>query len=59
MTTTTAPERARLTLAETAADTRVMAARQLRKVMRRPAYVSSGAPRPTSRRTPSHSSPCC
>ena len=46
MTTTTAtatinaaPERARLTLAETAADTRVMAARQLRKVMRRPTYI--------------------
>jgi len=33
------PARERLTLAETLADSRVMAARQLRKVMRRPTYV--------------------
>lgn len=33
------PERARLTPAETMADSRVMAARQLRKVLRRPMYV--------------------
>jgi len=41
VTVTAAPERARLTLRETAADTRVMAARQVRKVMRRPTYVTS------------------
>jgi ABC transporter DrrB family efflux protein len=35
----TTPERARLTLGETVADSRVMAARQLRKVLRRPTYV--------------------
>jgi ABC transporter DrrB family efflux protein len=41
MTTTDAaiPNRARLTLAETLADSRVMAARQLRKILRRPTYV--------------------
>jgi hypothetical protein len=41
MTTTTlaAPERSRLTLAETVADSRVMAARQLRKTLRRPTYI--------------------
>ncbi len=33
------PDRGRLTLAETIADSRVMAARQLRKVLRRPMYV--------------------
>ena len=33
------PERGRLTFAETLADTRVMAARQLRKILRRPMYV--------------------
>jgi hypothetical protein len=33
------PERSRLTLAETLADSRVMAARQMRKVLRRPMYV--------------------
>jgi hypothetical protein len=33
------PDRSRLTLAETAADSRVMAARQLRKILRRPMYV--------------------
>ena len=33
------PERRRLTLAETLADSRVMAARQLRKILRRPMYV--------------------
>jgi ABC transporter DrrB family efflux protein len=33
------PERGRLTLAETIADSRVMAVRQLRKVLRRPMYV--------------------
>ncbi|HEY4279270.1 MAG TPA: ABC transporter permease [Conexibacter sp.] len=35
----TAPERRRLTLSETLADSRVMAQRQLRKTLRRPAYV--------------------
>jgi ABC-2 type transport system permease protein/oleandomycin transport system permease protein len=35
----TIPERDRLTLSETFADSRVMAARQLRKVARRPMYV--------------------
>ena len=41
MTTATAtlPERARLTLGETVADSRVMAVRQLRKVLRRPTYI--------------------
>ncbi|HEX6021811.1 MAG TPA: ABC transporter permease [Solirubrobacter sp.] len=39
MTHATAPERSRLTLAETLADSRVMAARQLRKILRRPTYV--------------------
>jgi ABC-type polysaccharide/polyol phosphate export permease len=41
MTTATAtlPERARLTLGETIADSRVMAVRQLRKVLRRPTYM--------------------
>jgi ABC-2 type transport system permease protein len=34
-----APERGRLTLGETVADSRVMAVRQLRKVVRRPMYV--------------------
>jgi ABC transporter DrrB family efflux protein len=34
-----APERRRLTLAETIADSRVMAARQLRKNLRRPTYI--------------------
>jgi ABC transporter DrrB family efflux protein len=34
-----APERARLTLGETLADSRVMAGRQLRKILRRPTYV--------------------
>jgi ABC-2 type transport system permease protein/oleandomycin transport system permease protein len=34
-----AAERGRLTLAETLADSRVMAARQLRKILRRPTYV--------------------
>ena len=33
------PDRARLTLAETLADSRVMAPRQLRKILRRPTYV--------------------
>jgi ABC-2 type transport system permease protein/oleandomycin transport system permease protein len=33
------PERGRLTFAETVADSRVMAARQLRKILRRPMYV--------------------
>ena len=33
------PDRARLTLGETLADSRVMAARQLRKILRRPTYV--------------------
>ena len=33
------PDRGRLTLAETLADSRVMAARQLRKILRRPMYV--------------------
>src|SRR6478672_2600939 len=36
---TVAPRAPRLTLAETFADTRVMATRQLRKVLRRPMYV--------------------
>jgi ABC transporter DrrB family efflux protein len=35
-----APERGRLGLAETLADTRVMAARQRRKILRRPMYVA-------------------
>ena len=41
MTTATAtlPEGARLTLSETIADSRVMAVRQLRKVLRRPTYI--------------------
>jgi ABC transporter DrrB family efflux protein len=41
MTTTAHPisDRGRLTLAETIADSRVMAARQLRKILRRPMYV--------------------
>src|ERR1700733_3652458 len=34
-----APERGRLTLAETLSDSKVMAARQLRKILRRPMYV--------------------
>jgi ABC-2 type transport system permease protein len=34
------PDRGRLTLAETVADSRVMAIRQLRKVLRRPMYVA-------------------
>jgi ABC transporter DrrB family efflux protein len=34
-----APERRRLTLAETLADSRVMAIRQLRKTLRRPTYI--------------------
>jgi ABC-2 type transport system permease protein/oleandomycin transport system permease protein len=34
-----APERSRLTLAETFADSRVMAGRQLRKTIRRPVYI--------------------
>jgi ABC-2 type transport system permease protein len=38
-TTLTAPEPTRLTLGETIADARVLAARQLRKVLRRPVYV--------------------
>jgi ABC transporter DrrB family efflux protein len=38
---TAAPERSRLTLSETLADSRVMAGRQLRKVLRRPVYVVS------------------
>jgi hypothetical protein len=38
-TTVAAPERPRLTLAERFADSRVMALRQLRKVLRRPTYV--------------------
>jgi ABC-2 type transport system permease protein/oleandomycin transport system permease protein len=33
------PERPRLTLSETIADSRVMAARQLRKILRRPTYI--------------------
>ena len=37
--TATLPERARLTLGETIADSRVMAVRQLRKVLRRPTYI--------------------
>src|SRR5579872_2076049 len=37
--TVDAPERGRLTLAETFADSKVMAARQLRKILRRPMYV--------------------
>ena len=42
MTTTTetaAPERRHLTLAETIADSRVLAVRQLRKILRKPTYV--------------------
>jgi ABC-2 type transport system permease protein/oleandomycin transport system permease protein len=38
-TTQALPSRGRVTVAETAADSRVMATRQLRKVMRRPMYV--------------------
>src|SRR5437763_7106131 len=38
-TTATLTERGRVTFAETAADSRVMATRQLRKVLRRPMYV--------------------
>jgi hypothetical protein len=38
-TATVAAERGRLTLAETLADSRIMAARQLRKTLRRPMYV--------------------
>ena len=38
-TTQAIPCRGRVTLAETAADSRVMATRQLRKVLRRPMYV--------------------
>jgi ABC-2 type transport system permease protein/oleandomycin transport system permease protein len=38
-TITLAPERGRVTLAETIADSRVMATRQIRKVLRRPMYV--------------------
>jgi ABC-2 type transport system permease protein len=37
--THTTPERGHLTLAETVADSRVMARRQLRKILRRPMYV--------------------
>jgi ABC-2 type transport system permease protein/oleandomycin transport system permease protein len=36
---TAIPERSRVTLAETISDSRVMAARQLRKILRRPTYV--------------------
>jgi ABC transporter DrrB family efflux protein len=39
MSAVAAPERSRLTLGETAADSRVMAGRQLRKSLRRPTYV--------------------
>jgi ABC-2 type transport system permease protein len=39
MSAAAAPERSRLTLGETAADSRVMAGRQLRKSLRRPTYV--------------------
>ena len=39
MTDVAIPERARLTFSETIADSRVMAARQLRKILRRPTYV--------------------
>ena len=39
MSTVAIPDRSRLTLAETLADSRVMAARQLRKILRRPMYV--------------------
>ena len=39
MTAVTTSERGRLTLAETASDSRVMAGRQLRKVLRRPMFV--------------------
>jgi hypothetical protein len=39
MSTVAIPERGRLTLAETLADSRVMAGRQLRKIRRRPTYV--------------------
>jgi len=38
-TTNAIPGRGRLTLAETVADSRVMAVRQLRKILRRPTYV--------------------
>ncbi len=40
-TTPSIPSRGRVTLAETVADSRVMATRQLRKVLRRPIYVVS------------------
>jgi hypothetical protein len=33
------PERARLTLSETLSDSRLMAARQVRKILRRPTYI--------------------
>ena len=36
---TAIPDRGRLTLAETVSDSRVMASRQLRKILRRPMYV--------------------
>src|SRR3981081_4300924 len=39
ITTHAIPDRGRLTLAETLADSRVMAVRQLRKILRRPMYV--------------------
>jgi ABC-2 type transport system permease protein/oleandomycin transport system permease protein len=39
MNATATPDRGRLTLAETIADSRVMAVRQLRKILRRPAYI--------------------
>jgi ABC transporter DrrB family efflux protein len=39
MSTVATPDRGRLTLAETLTDSRVMAARQLRKILRRPMYV--------------------
>src|SRR3979409_555000 len=39
MTATHIPDRGRLTLAATIAATRVMAARQLRKLLRRPTYI--------------------
>jgi ABC-2 type transport system permease protein/oleandomycin transport system permease protein len=40
MLTSAVPERGRLTVTETLADSRVMAARQLRKVLRRPTYTA-------------------
>jgi ABC-type polysaccharide/polyol phosphate export permease len=39
ITTHATPDRGRLTLAETIADSQVMAARQLRKLLRRPTYI--------------------